>query len=94
MNRPDLDHDHRCAGFLERLSRYLDDDVPDAERRAIERHLCECPCCEEVLASLKFTVATCHEKGRPALPLDVRKRAKARVTALLRQSPKVKSRAR
>ncbi len=94
MNRPDLDHDHRCADFLERLSRYLDDDLPEAERCAIEQHLRDCRCCEEVLESLKFTVATCHEKGRPALPREVRQRAKARVAELLRQAPRAKSRVR
>lgn len=94
MIRRDLEHDHRCADFLERLSRYLDDDVPEAERSAIALHLRDCPCCEEVFESLKFTVTTCHEKGRPALPHEVRKRAKARVTELLRQAPKARSRAR
>lgn len=89
-----VDHDHRCADFLERLSRYLDDDLPPAERRAIERHLRDCPCCEDVLESLRFTVTACHEKGRPALPRDVRQRAKARVAELLRQAPQGRSRAR
>lgn len=92
MNRPA--HDHRCADFLERLSRYLDDDLPESQRSTIERHLRDCPCCEEVLESLKFTVAACHEKGRPALPREVRLRAKARVAELLRQTPAPKSRAR
>ena len=92
MNRPA--HDHRCADFLEQLSRYLDDDLPEAERCEIERHLRDCPCCKEVLQSLKFTVATCHEKGRPVLPREVRQRAKARVAELLRQTPRAKSRAR
>ncbi len=85
-------HDHRCADFLERLSRYLDDDLPDPERLVIERHLRDCPCCEEVLDSLKFTVSICHEKGRPALPRDVRQRARARIAELLHHAP-LKSRA-
>jgi anti-sigma factor RsiW len=89
-----VEHDHRCADFLERLSRYLDDDLPSAERRAIERHLRDCPCCEDVLESLRFTVTACHEKGRPALPRDVRQRAKARVAELLRQAPQGRSRVR
>ena len=89
-----LDHDHRCTDFLERLSRYLDDDLPEAQRRTIEKHLRDCPCCEDVLESLKFTVTVCHEKGRPALPRDVRQRAKARVAELLRQRPQGRSRAR
>ncbi len=94
MTHLDLERDHRCADFLERLSRYLDGDLPAQERRAIERHLHDCPCCEDVLDSLKFTLVACHEKGRPALPRDVRRRARARVTELLRQAPRAKTGAR
>ena len=92
MNRPD--HDHRCAEFLERLSRYLDDDLPAPERRRIARHLRDCPCCEEVLDSLKCTVEICHDKGRPALPRDVRQRARARIAELLHQTPPLERRTR
>lgn len=81
------DHDHRCQNFLEQLSRYLDDELPAAERSEIQRHLRECPCCEEVLASLKHTVNVCHEEGRPELPPDVRQRARARVVELLQRAP-------
>jgi anti-sigma factor RsiW len=94
MNHPDVGHDHRCAGFLERLSRYLDDELPAADRRTIEGHLSDCPCCEEVLESLRFTVAICHEEGRPDLPADVRQRARARVSELLRHAPPTRARAR
>jgi anti-sigma factor RsiW len=88
------DHDHRCAEFLERLSRYLDDDLPDPQRRVIAQHLRDCPCCEEVLDSLKFTVAICHDEGRPALPRDVKRRAKARIAELLHRAPPLKRRTR
>jgi anti-sigma factor RsiW len=94
MNHPDVGHDHRCVEFLERLSRYLDDDLPAADRRTIERHLRDCPCCEDVLESLKHTVAICHEEGRPDLPPDVRQRARARVAELLRHAPPTRARAR
>ena len=94
MKHPHADHGQRCQDFLERLSMFLDDELSTADRQTIEHHLRDCPCCEEVLASLKFTVATCHEKGRPALPRDVRQRAKARVAELLRQAPQARSRAR
>ncbi len=73
----------RCRDFLERLSRYLDGDLPAPDRRTIEKHLGDCPCCGDVLESLKETVALCHDKGRPALPRDVRARARQRVKALL-----------
>jgi anti-sigma factor RsiW len=77
------DHAHLCRDFLERLSKYLDDELPTTDRRTIERHLADCPCCEDVLESLKETVDLCHQKGRPALPRDVRVRARQRVRMLL-----------
>jgi anti-sigma factor RsiW len=89
-----IGHDHRCQDFLERLSRYLDDELPAPDRRTIETHLRDCPCCEEVLDSLKHTVSLCHEEGRPELPPDVRQRAKARVAELLHRSAVRRSRAR
>jgi anti-sigma factor RsiW len=85
MNASDPEHAHRCRDFLERLSRYLDDDLPSAQRRVIEKHLAECPCCEDVLASLQDTIALCHEKGRPPMPRDVRARARQRVRDLLKE---------
>lgn len=84
-------HDHSCRDFLEQLSRYLDDELPTADRRAIQRHLKDCPCCEEVLDSLKQTVAVCHEEGRNELPPDVRRRARARVAELLQRAPSKRS---
>ena len=78
---------HTCAEFLERLSRYLDNELAAAERDTIEKHLRECPCCEDVLHSLEDTVALCREKGRPELPPDVRARASARVKELLATMP-------
>lgn len=89
MSHLHLGHDHRCQDFLEQLSRYLDDEMPAAQRSEIQRHLRDCPCCEEVLASLKHTVDVCHEEGRPELPPEVRLRARARVVELL-QRPAVK----
>jgi anti-sigma factor RsiW len=81
-SHPDHDHAHRCRDFLEQLSRYLDDDLPAANRRTIQKHLADCPCCEDVLESLKDTVTLCHE-SRPSLPRDVRARARERVRNLL-----------
>ena len=83
MKASQAEHAHRCKDFLERLSRYLDDDLPAPDRRTVEKHLADCPCCEDVLDSLKETVSLCHDKGRPALPRDVRVRARQRVKALL-----------
>jgi anti-sigma factor RsiW len=91
MKEPHQGHDHRCRDFLEQLSRYLDGELTAADRRVIERHLKDCPCCEEVLNSLKHTVAVCHEEGRIELPPDVRRRARARVAELLQRGPSKRS---
>ncbi len=94
MIRPSVNRDHQCVDSLERLSRYLDDELVAADRRTIERHLRDCPCCEDVLESLRHTVAICHEEGQPDLPPDVRQRARARVSELLRQAPRRRTGAR
>jgi anti-sigma factor RsiW len=85
------DHDRRCRDLLERLSMYLDDELPAPDRRTLETHLRDCPCCGDVLESLRQTVVLCHEDGRPELPPEVRARARARVAELLqRQPPRVR----
>jgi anti-sigma factor RsiW len=94
MSEPHLGHDHRCQDFLERLSRYLDDELSASDHRTIERHLRDCPCCEDVLDSLKQTVALCHDEGRPELPANVRQRARARVAELLQRAPARRARVR
>ncbi len=85
--------DHRCQAFLERLSMYLDGELAPPDRRTIEKHLRDCPCCEDVLASLKQAVDLCHEE-RPELPEDLRRRAQARMAELLRHSRPGKPRTR
>jgi anti-sigma factor RsiW len=94
MSEPHVGHDHRCQAFLERLSRYLDDELAAPDRETIERHLRDCPCCEDVLVSLKHTVAACHDEGRPELPPEVRQRARARVVELLGRAPVRRARTR
>ncbi|MBP1633626.1 MAG: hypothetical protein H6Q10_200 [Acidobacteria bacterium] len=79
--------DGHCERLLERLSRYMDGDLPDADRRRIEEHLRGCPECEEVLHSLEHTVDLCREEGRPDLPPDLRARALDRVHQLLMAAP-------
>jgi anti-sigma factor RsiW len=43
--------------WTDRLSEYLDDELPPAERSALERHLAECAECAAVLADLQAVVA-------------------------------------
>lgn len=72
-----------CKDLLERISRYLDGELPAAEHARMERHLHECPECVQVLHSLEHTVDLCREEGRPDLPPDLRARALERVHRLL-----------
>jgi anti-sigma factor RsiW len=87
-------HDYRCQEYLERLSMYLDNELPSADRETIEYHLRDCPCCEDVLESLRHTVTACHEEGKPDLPPDVRQRALERVAELLGRAPRFQAKAR
>ena len=82
MNIAHPEDAHRCQDYLERLSRYLDGDLGQPDRETIEAHLRDCPCCEDVLDSLRHTVKACHDE-HPELPADVRARASARVKELL-----------
>lgn len=77
----------RCRDLLEQLSRYVDDDVTGAERRAIVAHIRKCPCCQSMADSLQQTVAACRKAGTARLPADVRARARARITTLLASGP-------
>jgi anti-sigma factor RsiW len=73
----------RCRALLEQLSRYIDDDLAPAERRALTAHLRRCPCCQTMADSLKHTVDACRRAGTARLPADVRVRARARIATLL-----------
>jgi anti-sigma factor RsiW len=86
MNGTSSGHE-RCQELLERLSRYIDGELATADRRAIEQHLRDCPCCEKYLHGLEHAVDLCREQGRPELPADVRARALQRVQELLAREP-------
>jgi hypothetical protein len=51
--------------WTDRLSDYLDGELPDDERYAIESHLAGCAPCAAVLADLKRVVARAQAAGRP-----------------------------
>ncbi|MFO7692649.1 MAG: zf-HC2 domain-containing protein [Vicinamibacterales bacterium] len=82
----------RCRALLERLSRYIDDDLTPAERRALTAHLRRCPCCQTTADSLKHTVDACRKAGTARLPADVRLRARARIATLLGPDAAARSR--
>lgn len=76
-------HGRDCRELVEQLSRFIDNDLPPAERRAVRRHLERCPCCDDFVASLARTVRVCQEAGHVELPPAVRARAVARVRRLM-----------
>ncbi len=91
MTSPTASPGH-CHDLLERISRYIDGELPAADRLQMERHLRDCPECEEVLHSLEHTLDLCREAGRPDLPPELRARAAERVHQLLAHAPKRKKR--
>lgn len=52
----------------ERLSDYMDNQLPGLERVQLERHLRDCPRCQRTLASLQWTVALLKQAPSPKLP--------------------------
>jgi anti-sigma factor RsiW len=77
----------RCRALLEKLSRYLDDELTPAQRRSLTAHLRRCPCCQTMADSLKHTVEACRRAGTARLPADVRMRARARIATMLATGP-------
>jgi anti-sigma factor RsiW len=49
--------------WMERLSEYLDGELPEAERAALEAHLETCTGCDAVLADLRLVVAQARSMG-------------------------------
>ena len=76
----------RCRALLLELSLYLDGDLSAARRRAIERHIKTCECCDLMAANLRRTVAACRTVGARPMPRDVRARAAARIRALVEKN--------
>jgi anti-sigma factor RsiW len=72
-----------CRAYLERLSLYVDGELSSNARQGTVLHLRHCPCCHDLVDSLKQTVMLCHAEGRRRLPPDVRARAKARIAQVL-----------
>lgn len=83
-----------CRAYLERLSRYVDGELPARSRKGTVLHLRHCPCCHDLVDGLRQTVTLCHREGRRRLPSDVRARARARIQEFLTQALDVSPRKR
>jgi anti-sigma factor RsiW len=74
----------RCRDLILQISAHLDGELSPERASLLERHLADCVCCTELAESLKRAVALCRASGESRLPEDVRARARARITELLR----------
>lgn len=62
-----------CRAIFERLSEYIDGELPSDLCDTIEGHLGDCPPCEAFLESLRRTVRWVEAAGEsPSLPDEVR----------------------
>lgn len=71
-----------CQEWTELITAYLDDGLPRGLRRAIDRHLADCPHCREYLAQMRATIvmlgrlpAGFDDEDVPQQMIDVLQRA-------------------
>jgi anti-sigma factor RsiW len=72
-----------CRLLLERLSAYVDGDLPAPACHRIERHARECRRCSTVIDDLRRTAGLCRRAGEAPLPAAVRKLARDRIRRLV-----------
>jgi anti-sigma factor RsiW len=77
-----------CDVLLERLSAYLDGDLPAGECRKIERHSRTCARCASVTDDLRRTAGLCRQAGTRPLPAAVKRRAQQRIRQLVARAAK------
>lgn len=61
----------RCPVVISRLSAFIDGELPDEQRRAVARHLAECPACAAVHRRLGEAWALVAEAPRVAPRVDL-----------------------
>ena len=81
----------KCRALLLEVSRYLDDELSPARRRAVEAHVMSCTCCGTMAIRLRTVMAACRAEGRQSPPRDVMRRASARVRTLLGRAERNRS---
>jgi len=72
-----------CLALLDRLSRYIDDELTPRQRRAIDVHCRDCARCRRMIAGLRRTIALCRRAGETPMPARTRARARARIARLI-----------
>ena len=61
-----------CRELVERLSEYLDGELPAGLCRSVEAHMGDCRPCREFLESLRRTIRWMGESGARELPAEIR----------------------
>ena len=80
----------RCRNVKSRLNRYLDGELSDQERRAIERHVGTCAACHEALERLRAAeMALSQLPASTDVPSGFAERAVARAARRREQRPLV-----
>lgn len=80
MSRAATLHDRK---LLERLSAYLDGDLPASECDDIAAHASTCARCGAILDDLRRTTGLCRRAATEPLPDAVRRRARIRIRELV-----------
>lgn len=61
-----------CREVVELLTEYLEDTLPNRERRRVERHLRGCPNCSRYLEQLRVAIASLQELPEDTLSDEAR----------------------
>jgi anti-sigma factor RsiW len=73
-----------CAAVLGGISAYLDGELETTACDAIERHCQTCPSCAKTVEGLRETIGLCRGAALAPIPEDVREKARASISALLK----------
>lgn len=76
-----------CAACLDMLSEYIDGELAEADRTAVEVHLASCEFCAEELAMLRETVVSMAMVAEVEPPASLRGRIAAATTGRTRVAP-------
>lgn len=57
-----------CQEFVEMVTAFLEDALPDADRARVEAHLAACDGCEQYLAQIEETIAALGKLGENVSP--------------------------
>lgn len=73
-------HDHEiCKTYFEKLSEFIDRELPEADCEAIEEHLKNCECCSACLDTLKKTIELCASMKDKPVPHELAYKIKSLV---------------